>query len=397
MKQNPQSLALAWLLPPAVFLFILPFAYMVALRWSAGAITLAIALWQWRRGPKIPPIPCKTAIVFWTVSLLLSLAWAARPAESLSEFKVDVVYSLAIFLAFYVLTQSAREFQIWLIALAKGSFVVSLLAIGYFAWFGEWVIGYQNALGQFATCMVTVLPAVLLLTLRGMPWSTPEAHVRWILPVMLVAGVLTLSRMFFGALVLMLLIAAALQHFRRRLHPRRGAVIVTIACMVAVSVILVIAEQRNISLVEDQRPAIWGLAWHQIQLRPWTGTGYGFLMDRQVYEKVFPDMGIWHPHNLLLAYAEQAGVFGATAIVLLFLALAREYWRLYRAENAAASTKGVAGLAMLAGVLAKNMTDMFFVRECALLFWALNGVLLGYGLRAAASADGAKPADAQPH
>jgi O-antigen ligase len=396
VKQNPQSLALAWLLPPAIFLFVLPFAYMVALRWSAGGITLTIALWQWRRGPEIPAIPCKAAIAFWAGSLLLSLVWAANPALSASELKVDVAYTLAIFLAFYVLTQSAREFQVWLIALAKGSFVVSLLAVGYFAWFGEWVIGYQNALGQFATCMVTALPAIVLLTLRGMPWSTPDAHIRWILPVMLVAGVLTLSRMFFGALVLMLLIAAALLYFRRRLHLRRSAVIVGIACLAAIAAVMMIAEQRNIRVVEDQRPAIWSLAWHQIQLHPWTGTGYGFLVDRQEYEKVFPDMGIWHPHNLLLAYAEQAGVFGALAIVVLFLALGRAYWRLYRQANEAVSTIGIAGLAMVAGVLAKNMTDMFFVRECALLFWSLNGILLGYGLRATASTTGATPAEVQP-
>jgi hypothetical protein len=35
----------------------------------------------------------------------------------------------------------------------------------------------------------------------------------------------------------------------------------------------------------------------------------------------------------------------------------------------------------VAGVFLKNMTDDFFVRENALLFWALVGMSLGYAKR----------------
>lgn len=390
MSQNPSSsppLALAWLLPPAVFLFFLPFAHSIALRWFAGLLTVGIAVWQFRREPRMPPLPCKPAIEFWVGSLALSLLWAVNVVDSLSEMKVDVGFSLAMFFAFFCLTQSARELQIWLIALAKGNLVISLLAIGYCAWYGEWMLGYQNARGEFATCMITALPAILLLTLRGQPWSHRNAHVLWILPVMLAAGLLTLSRMFLGALVLMLMTAAVLQAVRHRLNMRQGLIAAAIASALIVIALLAVTEERGVNLGEDLRPAIWDFTWQRIKEHPWTGTGYGYLIERRDYARAFPDLGIFHPHNILLAYAEQAGVFGALALCAVFIALGREYWRLYRSDQHAVNYIGVAGLAMLIGVLAKNTTDMFFTRECALLFWSLNGALLGYGRRAAALAD----------
>ena len=36
---------------------------------------------------------------------------------------------------------------------------------------------------------------------------------------------------------------------------------------------------------------------------------------------------------------------------------------------------------MVAGVFARNMTNDFFVRDGALLFWSLAGMLFGYALR----------------
>lgn len=385
---SPPPLALAWLFPPAVFLFILPFAHTIALRWVTAVLTLGIALWQWRRGPQVPQLPCKAALVFWAASLALSLLWSIDPAESASDFKVDVGYSLAMFCAFYVLTQSAREFELWLLALATGSLVISLLAIGNCAWYGSWQLGYQNARGEFATCMVTALPAVLLLGLRDTPWSRANLHVRWMLPVILIACVLTLSRMLLVALVLMMLVAAALQALRRRLDARQALGVAAVVTVLAGAILLMVIEERRASntLGVDLRPAIWSFALQRIGEHPWIGTGYGYLIDRHDYARAFPDRGIWHAHNLLLAYAEQAGVIAALAITVLFLALGIEYWRLYRSDQPIASYVGVAGLAMLIGVFAKNMTDMFFTRECALLFWSLNGALLGYGRRARAAA-----------
>ncbi len=383
-QRLPPPLAWSLLMPPAVLLFILPFAHSIALRWLAALLTVAIAAWQWQRTPSVPPVPCKLPIAFWLATLLLSLPWANDPAASFSELKVDVLYSLLLFIAFFVLTQSARELQIWLTALAAGNLAVSVIAIVSFVRHGAWVPGDQNALGEFATCMVTALPAVVLLSVRNMPWSEHSGWTRYLLPVMLLAGVLTLSRMFLGALILMLLANTILQAWRRRLNLRQIFLIAAgLLAVLAAAGVAIMAQQRGLRLGSDLRPAIWQVAVQRIAEHPWFGTGYGRLLDGEIYRQAFPGELIFHPHNLLLGFAAQAGVLAAIAIVIVFFALGREYWRLVQADSRVAAYVGIAGLVMLTGVLAKNMTDMFFVRECALLFWAINGALLGFAVRAA--------------
>jgi O-antigen ligase len=369
-----------------LLLFILPFAHNISLRWLAALATVAIALWRWQARFAVPPLPCKLPIAFWLATLLLSIPWAHDPWASFSELKVDVLYSLLLFTAFFVLTQSARELQVWLTALAAGSFTVSLVAIVSFVRHGAWVPGEQNALGEFATCMVTALPAIVLLSVRNMPWSQRSAWARYLLPVMLLAGVLTLSRMFLGALILMLLANAILQAWRRRLNLRQIFVVtVSLFAVLAAAGVAIMAQQRGLQLASDLRPAIWQVAIQRIAEHPWLGAGYGRLLDADVYRQAFPGELIFHPHNLLLGFAAQAGIFAAVGIVLVFYALGREYWRMVRADSRVLAYVGIAGLVMLTGVLAKNMTDMFFVRECALLFWAINGALLGFAARAARS------------
>jgi O-antigen ligase len=88
-----------------------------------------------------------------------------------------------------------------------------------------------------------------------------------------------------------------------------------------------------------------------------------------------------HPHNLVFNYGISAGVPGMVAVLALFAALAWRFWQLaFRGERVARLT-GLAGAAMVAGVLARNMANDFFVRDGALLFWALAGMLFGYALR----------------
>jgi O-antigen ligase len=286
------------------------------------------------------------------------------------------------------LTQGARELRYFLLAMAVGSVAISLLAIGYRLWYGDWELGWQNARGEFATCMITTLPAILLLALRDTPWSWRRRYVLWTLPVLLAAGLFTQSRMFLGALILMMIVAVALQGLRHRIDLRQTLFAAGVACALAAIAVLSISDERGVGLGDDLRPAIWSFAWDRILQHPWTGTGYGYTVMRRDYIQQFPDMGIFHPHNVFLSYAEQAGVFGVLGLCAVFVALGYEYWRLYRSDTRATNFIGVAGIAMLTGVLAKNMTDMFFCRECALLFWSVNGVLLGYGRRTASrSAD----------
>ena len=71
---------------------------------------------------------------------------------------------------------------------------------------------------------------------------------------------------------------------------------------------------------------------------------------------------------------------GLGVFVLLLAALAREHWRWVRDPRVA--PLGIVGLTLLAGFVVKNLTDDFLHRHSALLFWAMNAMLLGLAQRA---------------
>jgi hypothetical protein len=75
------------------------------------------------------------------------------------------------------------------------------------------------------------------------------------------------------------------------------------------------------------------------------------------------------------------GVPGMLALAWVFVSLLREYWRLYAGPDRVASLLGVAGLMLVAGMLLRNQVNDMFVRDEAILFWALNGMLFGLGRR----------------
>ena len=133
----------------------------------------------------------------------------------------------------------------------------------------------------------------------------------------------------------------------------------------------------------DVRPRVWRRVGEEILAHPWTGAGFG----RDVMSKAYPNLlpaelrGFRHTHNLVLTYGIGAGVPGMVAVVALFAALGWRFWQLALRGEALARLTGLAGAAMVAGVWIRNMTNDFFVRDGALLFWALAGVLFGYSLR----------------
>ena len=71
------------------------------------------------------------------------------------------------------------------------------------------------------------------------------------------------------------------------------------------------------------------------------------------------------------------------ALLLVFGCLLRAFWRLACHGNDVQRVIGAAGVAMVVGVVARNLTNDFFMRDMSLLFWSLSGMLLGLGNRLA--------------
>jgi len=86
---------------------------------------------------------------------------------------------------------------------------------------------------------------------------------------------------------------------------------------------------------------------------------------------------LMHAHNMFLNRALETGLPGVAGFVLLLGSVAIAFRRVARSANPGTAAIGAAGLALVAGVVIKNLTDDFFVRQNALLFWSLVGAGLG--------------------
>src|SRR5207302_9165874 len=88
---------------------------------------------------------------------------------------------------------------------------------------------------------------------------------------------------------------------------------------------------------------------------------------------------LWHAHNLFLDIAVQLGLPGLILLLVLLGATLREGWRMARAKDSFVMACGIALVAIVAGMLIRNMTDVLWVRQNSLLYWGVIGVLLAWG------------------
>lgn len=391
--KNWQSFSQSVLLPLpfVVFLFILPFPGTVALRLMCLVAMVLIAAFSWRSLAP-PPVPCRWAIALWAGVVLASLVYAVDPAYSLREIKNEVGYSLMAGVAFFAWTRDEGRLRLAGLALLAGFAVISVSVVAGYAWTGGWRrdVFYGGA-GTISAYLVTVGPALVLAIVL---WRPRHAG-RWVV----------LSGLFF--------LAVALLSGQRALWP-------TIASQAALfgvwlwrtagspfkwpriawtSLLLLVllfgglyASERfrtsgdpdsSSAMQKDLRPRLWKEVALRIAEHPLTGAGFG----RRAMAKAYPDLIpaesplLWHAHNLVLNYGISAGVPGMIAVLVLFAALGLRFWRLALAGRRLENRVGLAGAIMVLGVFARNMANDFFVRDGALLFWALTGMLLGYALR----------------
>jgi O-antigen ligase len=141
-------------------------------------------------------------------------------------------------------------------------------------------------------------------------------------------------------------------------------------------------------LSSDPRGELWQFATARIAQHPWIGAGLGKWTSSDAFIVQFGDRLLMHAHNTFLNRALETGLPGLAAFVYLLGSVVVAFVRVARSEDPNTAAIGAAGLALVAGVVVKNLTDDFFVRQNALLFWAL----VGAGLGAAAAREDARVA-----
>lgn len=379
-------------LPFLVFLFILPFPEIVALRLAGLAAAVVIVVISWR-GLAPPTLPCRGAIALWAGVVIASLMVAVDPGYSLGEITNEVGYAMMAFVAFFAWTRDEKQLRLACLAVLAGFAVISGSALlGADLRHGEWPAdAYFGGVGGVSNYLVTVGP-VLALTVAV---SGRRRAGMWLallgLPFVAVA-LLSAQRALWPAIGVQAALACVWLWRVRGVAVGPVRLALTGVILLALVGAGVCASERYrtggdpespVAMGKDLRPDVWRKVGEEILAHPLTGAGFGRAVMGKAYPALLPGGSevFWHPHNLVLNYGIGAGVPGMVAVLALFAALAWRFWRLAFRGERLARLSGLAGAAMVAGVLARNMANDFFVRDGALLFWALAGVLFGYALR----------------
>jgi len=359
----------------------------VALRLAslAAAFLVAIVLWK-RLAP--PSIPCKPALALWALVALASLVGAVDPSYSLGEIKNEILYTVIAFLAFFTVTRQEGDLERLLLVLFGGALVLCALALDAHLRLGMWNDeSLHGGIAAFAGYAVALAPMLFLYgAYASGRWR--RAAVILAFAVLAFVSFLSLQRIVWWVFAAEAAIALVLlRHFGLTRLSRTGLA----ACLVGTAAlsggIFVAAQTERFggqgAIVEDIRLGQWPLVVERIAQHPIVGGGFG----RGAMSKAYPDLvperkpWVWHAHNVFLNYGLEMGLPGMLVLAWVFFSLLREYWRLCNAPDEKLRFLGIAGLMLIAGVVLRNQVNDMFLREQSLMFWALNGALLGSGLR----------------
>lgn len=379
----------AALFAPMVLLATLPFPHTVGLRLSCLGIAAltAIALW---RTLDVPPLPCKAAIGLWVAVILASLPGAVDLRYSLGEIKAEVGYGMIAFVSCFALATNEARVRAAGLATAAGLAAIALgVVIGYVRT-GTWPLGaWYGEAAPVTHYLVTVVPFVALTVMLA---AGERAGMALAAVGIVTVGLAILSgqRATWLALGPQALIALVWLIRTKAAPMRRAGVAAVAGAIVAATVAgllttdsLRVEAEPYAAMEKDLRPAVWKDVALRIAQNPLVGAGYG----RHALVKAHPDLIppenplFWHAHNVVLNYGLSAGVPGMLAILVLFGAIGRRFWRLAVGDDATNRAIGLAGAAMVLGVFLRNQHNDLFVREGSVIFWALAGVMLGYALR----------------
>ena len=253
------------------------------------------------------------------------------------------------------------------------------------SWFD---LGTFGDVGTVSTFLIMVLPVFLLFALRSKPHSAARsARSSW-QPVAS-SPASDLNRRFALAAAAEITIFALFSmrywdsRFRAASMLAVGAIVATLAMIQVLT-----ASESRIALATpgtgvweftsgDPRGELWHFAVRQIAEHPWIGAGLGKLSSRHDFITQFGDPMLLHSHNMFLNRALETGLPGLLAFLLLLGQVALAFRRVARSADPSIAAIGAAGLALVVGVVVKNLTDDFMVKQSALLFWSLVGAGLG--------------------
>jgi O-antigen ligase len=370
-------------------LFVLPFPGTVALRLLCLVVAFLVAIFLWRRLAP-PSIPCKPALISWALIAVISLAGAVDPLYSLGEIKNEIFYTMMAFVAFFAITREEDDLKQLLIPMLIGAVVICGWALETRLRLGVWQErGNYGGVGAFPGYAAVLVP-MLFLFRAYTPVRSYRMAILALWVVIVADGIVSLERIVLWIIALQAAIALVLLRRGRliNLSPiRLLAVLVGIVALAGGLFLVVQQERVKISkasaIAEDSRLAQWPAILGRIAENPIRGSGFGREVMKKAHSDLIPKTNpmLWHAHNVFLNYGLGMGVLGILVLTWVFFSLSREYWRFCNSPDDKLKLIGIAGLMLTAGVVLRNLVSDEFVRDAAILFWAMNGMLLGFGRR----------------
>lgn len=379
----------------AVYVFTLPISHSIAVRNAAFVLLILATLLLSLGLRQKPTLPLPGAWAAYAGIALISCLYAISPLKSLGEVRVEIFYCIVIFAIAATWAKNSDLLGAFALIAAASNLILVVIALSVTGFDKPWeyiltLPGWARA-GLNANYLLTMAPflgytawalwrqgkrplaaglaLLLLLDVLAMMVSLNRQALLALAAGIFCAGALLLKGrftwrravVFFGTLLLLAgLLAAQMIH---RAATTGGAASVGQAAQTAVA--------------RDVRWSLWKFSLEKIGEHPLAGGGFG----RAVFDKLYPDFMpedilLWHAHNMVLNKGIQMGIPGMLAFLLLWYALLRAFTQHLRGA-ARERAMAIAGIATLATIFVKNMTDDFFVRDMALWFWLVAGVLLG--------------------
>ena len=381
--------ALVWV--AALLLAACLFSHTISLRLlllALGIVLAATVLARDREFRSLPAIWIPFAL--WAAWAALSLTWSIEPERTLKELRNEVFYAGATLWVCFVAAHARGAAQAFLPVV--GLAAVAACVINLHAASGGWMryqLGWHGGPGNHSSALLVLMPCALM---AG--WYATRVGRQWVgvisaavAALFLLSAYATLSRTLWLGFAVELIVVGGLVllRTRRAVALRIGMVTTALLLGAGIVVLSIQADREAIGVAgqfeQDPRLRLWSEALQQVQERPLIGHGFGRGMLRESLHERFNEPLLWHTHNLFLETAVQLGLPGLFLLLLLLGAIAREAWRFARDAEEWRAACGVVLLAVIAGVLVRNTTDVLLVRQNALLFWGLTGVLLAWGER----------------
>jgi O-antigen ligase len=376
----------------AGFLAASMFSHTVALRYLllvAAAGLLVVTAARDRASLRLTP-PLWPAYAAWAAWAALSIAWSPEPGRSANEFRTEILYTAFAFWVCFAAAQYRGALRAMLPVVVLGAVAVCGISLhAYALGWAQYQTGWHGGTGNHSSLLLTLMPCVLAAAWYGLRngWGRIGTSLAAALVALLLAAAFgTQARTIwlgFGAeLLLMVCLFYAAQSRERRTSGLRTAIVVLAVIAGALGATAAVHRERTaassaLTLEEDPRLALWSDVLGRIEERPWTGYGFGRGVLRASLREETGDGMLWHAHNLLLDVAVQLGLPGLLLFLALLAAIFREAWRLCRTREDLQIACGAALAAVVVGMLVRNMTDVLWIRQNALVYWGVAGALLG--------------------